>query len=68
MYLISSHGKTLKKTPTSNENTAKASVTPVRRNSLRVYRRPSPGSSSRTVNRIFKRQNSVDKKKTRTAK
>ena len=65
VYVISSHGKTLKKTPTTNDKTKVQ--TPLRRNSLRIYRRPSSGSSSSAVNRIFKRPDSFDKK-TRTAK
>ncbi|CAB4008043.1 zinc finger CCCH domain-containing 3-like, partial [Paramuricea clavata] len=68
VYLISSHGKSLKKTIPSKDYTTMFSSSP-RRHSLHVYRRPSVGSSTNTVsvNRIFKRQNSVDKNKTRKA-
>ena len=68
VYLVSSHGKSLKRTVPSKDSVGHFSTAGSRANSLHVYRRPSTGSSPNTVNKIFKRQNSVDKNKTRKAK
>ncbi|XP_028409994.1 zinc finger CCCH domain-containing protein 3-like isoform X2 [Dendronephthya gigantea] len=69
IYLIGSHGKTLKKTVPLKYDKTSSYPTSLRRNSLHIYRRPStaPSSFTNAVQKIFKRQNSVDKNKTRKA-
>ncbi|XP_046842111.1 uncharacterized protein LOC124436211 [Xenia sp. Carnegie-2017] len=68
IYLISSHGKSLKM---SNSSIKPKTVYGPQKSSLHIYRRPSFGNASiksqKIVSNIFKRRSSLDSNKTRTA-
>lgn len=69
IYLISSHGKSLKM---SDSSIKPKTVYGPQKSSLHIYRRPSFGNASiksqKIVSNIFKRRSSLDSNKTRTAK